>query len=180
MPQCWNVQNNVREPCVWSFTLLFSWLDYLHTEGNLFLFELTFLQLSHMCDRGETVDQSNHWFHSDDNSGPHQSWPTRCDFPRTISGKAHSDFDFLRALCYAFGLVQLNFHAFLVVFSFTHSHKHVRYKWKLALQQQLLLIFLCPTISSQTNYRKALTVSQTIRNYPISQHNIYQRDPRVW
>lgn len=56
-------------------------------------------------------------------------------------------------------LVQLNFHAFLVVFSvtLTHTHKH-GYHWKLALQQ-LLLIFATIRLCVDRLWNTTSTVS---------------------
>lgn len=102
---------------VWSLSHLFSRLSY-GTEGNLFLLfthsEFTFLH---------SVDQSNQ---IDFTSFALLSCRASSKLAKTIFhaqfGQAHLDFDFLLLLCSAFA--QLNFHAFLVVFSFktlTHT-----------------------------------------------------------
>lgn len=177
MPQNPNEQNNYFI-CVFLFffaltllcliSLAFVFLAlFLHTEGNFTLFEFTFLRLSHsVCyyylgDSGSKQSLIS-LRHSAFRSVEPSSKLANTMILHAQFGQRHTWISiFLRAgllLC-IYVLVQLNFHAFLVVFSvtLTHTHKH-GYHWKLALQQ-LLLIFASIRLCVDRLWNTTSTVS---------------------
>lgn len=144
-----------------------------HTEGNFILFEFTFLRLSHgvlrmfyQC-RRQWIKAIIDFTPSDETIRLFRRLSRSSKLANTVvfhhfagnSGRGTLGFRFspgcrlgLLLLCIR-DLAQLNFHAFLAVFSSAHSHTpksfsllnallRIRPNWKLALQQ-LLLIFVC-------------------------------------